>query len=501
MTRATTTILAITRERVVRADFGKGGEPKLLGKWIQDRLPGVEDLASVLEAALAMGPKKVGRNVYVLNADWWTQTLSLAGGSMRNVDEAQVQRALAFEAEPLSGMNAFDSVLGQRALPGPTNESNYWITEAARLDLESAEDVVRAAGSKLAGIAHPSGLPRSLAPDVGTKSWNRVELWPDAVVCLYGNGKRMGTDGDWQVLVINSDPNQGRWNGVVRDWQTRIGEPDIYEVMVTDPTVETADDGLTHWLNLGDDATLELWLAGWAAELTSVKSLAPMIRPPKRPLSAQQRKTIAGVIWLAAAIGCVAHYQWTSAKSDAAKSEKAAIDAKTNELATMKSQTKKQQEEFDKLKKETLLMAADVRHCEEAIAVRRRRIPALLEQLGRSLPENVMLLKIEGDGREQSIHGISLRPELAATLAVTLEDLADHSLWRVRPRKKQAQNLLENGGPWIFEVALEDVEPAHKLKSDGGGSSDAELAAQFGLKELPPDFDYEKFIPVQRAPQ
>ena len=76
--RAATTIVLVTRQDLVRADFASGPNPALLELVVQPR-PDLPDLAALVETALVLGPK-AARQVWVLSSDLWTQTLALPAG-------------------------------------------------------------------------------------------------------------------------------------------------------------------------------------------------------------------------------------------------------------------------------------------------------------------------------------------------------------------------------------------------------------------------------------
>src|SRR5271154_6470118 len=109
-TRPATTILLITRNELVRADFSRGPKIALLNLWQQPR-PDLPDFASLAEAALIQGPKP-GKRVWIFSTDLWTQTLELPANKATGVSASELANALNFEAEALSGHSAFESVVG-----------------------------------------------------------------------------------------------------------------------------------------------------------------------------------------------------------------------------------------------------------------------------------------------------------------------------------------------------------------------------------------------------
>ena len=163
--RATTTIVLITRQALVRTDFRGGRQPVLANLWQQPR-PELDDPSVLVEAALALGPK-VGRQVFVLSTDFWSQTLPLPTSRTRGLTEEEVAGALNFEAETLSGQSALETVLGQRLLKSTSGENLYWVLQLKTYDRDRIADIVYQAGGRLEGLGHPSCLPRPLQTGAG----------------------------------------------------------------------------------------------------------------------------------------------------------------------------------------------------------------------------------------------------------------------------------------------------------------------------------------------
>ena len=71
-----TTLLLITGDRVVRADFRGRASPRLVGCWEQPR-GADESPITLVEMALALGPRRV-RGVWLLTTDATTSVLSMS---------------------------------------------------------------------------------------------------------------------------------------------------------------------------------------------------------------------------------------------------------------------------------------------------------------------------------------------------------------------------------------------------------------------------------------
>src|SRR5262245_30083863 len=133
MARPTTTLVYVSRRVVARADF-HGVSPD--GLWVRPR-PEAPDLPSAVELALTLGPA-VGRRVWVLAADLWTQTLGLPMGKVAGMGGPELAAALNFEAETHSGVSALEASAGIATQPPLTGrrEAQFWITQVTNTDRE-----------------------------------------------------------------------------------------------------------------------------------------------------------------------------------------------------------------------------------------------------------------------------------------------------------------------------------------------------------------------------
>src|SRR5262249_39491396 len=156
---------------------------------------------------------------------------------------------------------------------------------------------------KLAGLAHPGGLPRPLTADNDPgRAWQRIELWPDAVVGLRGTGTGLP-----EVQVLNNDPQLGRW----RNELTTAGQPaGQRELLVAAGIPVPADAPGQQLINFDNDTALAVWLIAWAERTNLKEPGLPVLRPLPQPLSAGQRRGIAAALAFVMLALCTAHYWW-----------------------------------------------------------------------------------------------------------------------------------------------------------------------------------------------
>jgi hypothetical protein len=447
---AAITILLITRDRLVRGDLARGA---VAGVWAQPR-PDLPDLPSLAEAALRLGPRPA-RKVYVLTTDLWTQTLELPMHRSAGASAAELNKALNFEAEAISGQSAFESVVSHVPLPASAEGmQSYWLIQARGADIDLMDDIVRKAGSKLLGVGHPGGLARP--PAAG--AWQRVELWPDAVVAVRGRAK-----GPPDVQVFNSDPQMGRWRAEVADWERKEEPADRKELLVAAGVEVPAKTEGQHLTRLDDKADLAAWLAALGDQLTQKRPPLPLLVAAPVPMSVTQRRRIAALGALGALALCCTHYfLYMDRGIQSANAERAKLQAPAARLPDLEKQLKDVEGKEGKLKEEI----GKFDRCAAKLAAQRNRLSRLLSSLARHRAEDLLVQRIDNDAGEPKIQGLCLQPELADQFAAWLTrelrpEPGRPDGWEVQPPRKVARNLVADGGPWHFEILCKvPAEPA-----------------------------------------
>jgi hypothetical protein len=460
------TILLITRDLLVRADFRlRGKQPMVAGFWQQAR-PAVEDFPALVEAALRLGPKRVGR-VCVLSSETWSQTLDLPSETVSGLAGGELDRALAFEAEPLSGIGAFDSRISHVELPAASGGRRFWLCQVLNSHLEQIEYLVERARGRLVGLGHPGGLPRPIddATDVDG-GWRRIEFWPDAVHWLQVEPNR-----PLAVRVLNADPRSDRWR---TEWasllETSSGEPHTETLRGTGVAPDAAVAG-DRVVDLNDALQLEAWLAAWAGQLAKEQVGLPLVAPPRRPLSAGKLWAVAAAVTLFTVAVCVGHYKYLQHREGVLEAEIAALEEPKQELEDAKETADGLDKQVTELRQQTAEQRDNLEYFQRVMIAQRRRFAWLLAVLARQADDGVLIQQVEGDGVEVTVHGICLAPELANRLATRLSQELASLGWQVEPPEKEAQVLLTDGGPWKFELRLTEVpdwEPSELEKDENG---------------------------------
>lgn len=428
------TILFVTLDQTVRADCSSGGEPRLLNL---ETFEGGEDLAMSVETALLSGDP-TGKQLYIVSTEVWTQVLQVPARAIRGLTDSQLLASLANEAEAVSGIDLGQSELAYRTLGTAGADQNFWVSQISTFQLERLEQVVRERKSRLAGVCHPTGLA-ALASGTPT-----VELWPGVIA---------GHDRD-HVQILAMDPTYNTWQTVLEPWLANV-DPETLSYRAASPQLMTSHDTQRDWQLLSVDANLESWLLTVARALSKAPDV-PVIQARKKPISSRQLNTITAIACGLTILACAAHFIW--------------LDLSIRDLSTqagqsreISSQITKAERELSELQRKQSLLQTKVRELtvsQELIhstqKAHRLRWSRLLEVLPRFTPRHLVIQRIDHDKDEVKLSGLCLEPQLANQLAAGLTEHLTPYGWQVHPPQKKALERLRNGGPWSYEIVLEN---------------------------------------------
>lgn len=117
-------------------------------------IPDDASLETLVESALAMGPKRTGP-VWLFSNRFWTGTISIPSDLHEIANGDELNQAVLLEAETQSGIPAFQSKVAMTRIKNdPHGDPQYWVTQALDTELEEIEKAFCQAKTKWAGIAH-----------------------------------------------------------------------------------------------------------------------------------------------------------------------------------------------------------------------------------------------------------------------------------------------------------------------------------------------------------
>lgn len=446
------TLIVVTRDRLIRADFASTRAMEPTSLVVAER-PHLEDPVALVETAIGLDKRKPGR-VVVLSSDFFTHSIALASANTRDLSAEDLQQMLNFEAETISNISAFEATSAALPLGETAGQRHYWLTQISTTVRDQIGDAVRKLGGKLIGIAHPGGVPFGFdeRPDVGVPA--RVEFWPNAavrVVCVDGAVTKAHVD-DGAVVA--------GWVEATADWKKQSGATHVTAVvpegLVRD--AEGAEPG-TSFVTLEDEAVLRRWLGAWNRAIGAKAQAAPVILPAVRRLTQRERNMISLVLGVVVFAACYAHHRWVSSHIDAAAAARKIVEEPGIALNAAKTQLTAVEKDIAKAGEENAALAQKVVQAETMFDVHRRRLAELMRRLADDSSHEWVIQKISGTGREIKLHGVTMHPEHISELTAAITSDFGNLGWGVDPARQEARNVGDNGGPWGFEIQLRDLKP------------------------------------------
>lgn len=467
MPAPTTTLLLLTPQTLVRADADRDGRVTAL--WSRVGMPG-EDPAVAAELALRQTDARPGARLWVLSTDFWMQTMELPPAATIGVGEEDLARALAFEAEPFSGVSGLESRLAFRAIARGNGEHDYWLTQISSRTLAALGAVAERHMSRLAGAAHPAGLPAPLVAAGESAAprgaWRRVELWPDLTFAMRGE-----PGGALRVQAFNTDPSQP---GAAETASACFGparETDIEEELTgpgVAPPATWRNNGATPW-TLDGDEELRRWIGAWARHAAAGAVGTPVVTPPPKPMSRNAKAAIAIVAALVTCALCAGHYTLERGRLDRLKAELETVSAPARQLSALRTDITAAKREVTALKRELGDLSVGAADVQTELRENFDRWTRLMDTLATHRPAELAVESVETEGALPVVRGYCLTPEAANALAASLDDELRGTPWRVLPPEKHRAGAgsgngnaaaFAPGGPWVFEIRVEYVAAA-----------------------------------------
>jgi hypothetical protein len=450
MKRPAYTLILLKSDQLARADFSAGSPPKLLNFWREPRgIQGETD--DYVRSALALGGGPCGRNVWVLCEDLWTQALSFPAAKFVGLEDAQLVRAFAFEAEPLSGIGGMDAVAGHVPIGAVGGTYSFWVTLTDAYTRDRIQAVVQQAGGKLNGLCHPAGVPSRLEAGSGNEAWSRVEVWRQITLCLAGRGGAVE-----RTEIVNAGSTQARAQASVDAWMAgqNVQRVEVLEAHEKAQLQVNAGAGEFR-LALSDETAMRAWFEAWIRVLDGAPKSVPLILPvpPEVP-----KFLYAGVGILAEALVlgvCFWHYFAIDALKQESLSRAHEYGHKTQFVSDLKKKSEDANREAEKLKLANDLAEKTTAELEKDFGRMRSRILLLLKSVAEKRPVDTMVetIKTDSSGGLQLV-GTTLEASYADQMAMDLSAALAHAGWSVRPLQKEGGKLLANGGPWKFTLGV-----------------------------------------------
>lgn len=457
--RSAHTLLYITPDKTFRIDTDRKGVVIGTLQTIEVTCESAGGLPYCLET-IAKQTDKLGRKLWLLYSHLNTYSLSLPSIQVEGVGDEILEQALQFEYEALTGNSAMKSQLAYRFIGEADEMSNYWITVVARETLTKLITQAKKAGCKWGGLMHPGGLPELLSAHE-QPSWLRIETWATEIYALT---EKPDTGFSLQVIPMSNNAN---WQAELEQWVQDIGRVEQSETIMGF-TIEylSPTDKIYHF-NKNED--LLFWLSLWAKHL-AVKFTGDI------PLLKEQTKVNMDLVYMlgtgfSALLLCGAHFTWNLYLKNQFEQDYQYIKQVDKEMNDLRKAIIANKEKTAELQKQLDTLGGNISIIPYAIASLQKRPAELLYRLATGSPEDLIIERIRSEQDKVVISGVALQPQLANELTEKIEADLRKVSWLVNPPTKKDMAIFEQGGPWSFEIVLDDEglqgfakQPAEKAK-------------------------------------
>ena len=462
------TLLLVTHTRLARVDVFGGKSPRTKGVWTRDRIPG-ESIGTLIDATIRLGPKKTG-DVWVFSGDFWTGVIHLAGDVATVLDDDELDQAIALEAETYSGISAFESRLGLKALSKDiSGEARWWVTQIPQSDWQEVEQVVRQFRGKLAGIGHPAlaELPASLRngeSQSDRQQWRLNQSFGESTISINGVGR------DIRDVITLGDLRTQRTQSQLQDWCEETAGRQQSLAWVTDHAMpEKFVESACRQLILADSSDAEVEpnpedgprlvgeaaLGAWAeATATCIQregksgDCFPVAAAHKPPMSNQTATLVACAMGLLVALGGFALHAGTNKQLVELDRQIDRFNRTKKALATDKQRLLGLEKELAEKRNTVVEMSVRNRdlatNLSEASRIRtfqQTRWLKLVSAIAKASEGACWVRGLESRGNVVTVQGIAVSNQDISVFATKLEEYASPHGWRVHPAQTERNEM------------------------------------------------------------
>lgn len=393
----TRTLLFAQRDSVARLDFEGREQPRVVGFWRERRESEEEGLDLAVEHALRLGGPLRG-STWLLADEVHALELELDGRALRGLDEEEIGRVLALEAQVHTGVANADSLLAWRPVGERGGSRSFALAQLPRTDFDFAQQAVRRAGGELRGIAHPAGLPRALSEGASAgQAFVRFEDW-----------------GPLQASVARDE--QGAVALRLRPSSARsvASEPDAPPTELLAATSQRAR-GFEQALSLEDEAVLRRFGAAWIETLAARSPSAVVLRAPPRPPSPARIALISSALALLVLVLAWVDHRALGERRIAQRVEIGRMQAAVEEADRTRSSLIALRREVEELEGKAVPDAGPQALWSAELA------PCWLELLAARRPAGLVLGSLELDWQRSAIRGLAVDAAAVDQLATELQ--------------------------------------------------------------------------------
>ncbi|MFT5301448.1 MAG: hypothetical protein ACI87E_001931 [Mariniblastus sp.] len=430
-------VILVFNRKVVRADFSNRqlNQDHPAAQFFFSETVDVEStLCDAVTQATAGLAQPLAAKTIVMSSDVWTQLVSLPRLSVSDIDSDELNEALKFEAETLSGIDIDEISLANTPLGSKDDHQQFWVSAIRQSDLDDVHRLLESNGCREIAIAHPAGLSGNSRSAAG----DSIEVWDELAFHLNTRGSRIA-----RVKQATADAFPP-------------ATPILYGGNSADQLV--ASPLLTV---LNNDDTLIQFTANVAVNYVQrLKDLAaPLIRFKKSSRTTPIRHLMSGVIALAVVGFCFWHWQFVQGNNEQLTQQIVLVKEPAAAKKKYADQLIAIFEQRIKVESDDSALGDDLKRVQFFLDNERNRIAKLLALLEELRTDDLVIKKIGGTEEGVLIEGLSINGESAQTLASRLREKTVPLGWAVNPANQSGQQKLTTGGPWDYDILLTDTGP------------------------------------------
>lgn len=386
----------------------------------------------------------LGKKTWVLYEKLPIYLLSIPTMQIEGATELTLMQALQFELEGLTGQSALDSQLAYHLLSNSNEMSHFWLSQIGSLNFEDVQKVLQKAGSQLAGLLHPAGLPVALE-NPEHSDWLRFESWSKQLVAL-----RKTEEHGLTVELISYESRQ--WQKKLDKWLENQTQTAHTETLLTDVIQVLPETNFQLFLN--NDEPVTVWLTAWAATLAETTPAVPVLR--------YQSSINTDLLFMAGGGGvavliCVAHLMWNLYQTNDYNNKVIELKKVETSLTALNKTLAADEEKKTQLSEKIAKLNIQADSLPNLIEGLQHRPAQLLAALAKGRPDNLLLEAIVVDKDSIHLKGVSLDSTSANELVSFLDKNVSTLGWSVASPSKTNMGVFTEGGPWEFEITLLDL--------------------------------------------
>ena len=448
--RADITIILLFNRQGFRADFAKGQAADSTAPFVQENIDAEASLAdavkAVVDKSISEGIKKLAPRTLIVATDVWSQVISLPRISLGGIESDELDAALRFEAETLSGIEIDDLSLAHSTIGSVGDFEQFWVNVVRQSELEEINSYLEKLGCREINLAHPAGFSNN-----GNEKLDGIsaEYWDDLVYLLTHNGTQLS-----KVKQSTPQPAEG-CNRLLIATSREVDSDNLPDESVV----------------LDDSESIVRWMSQVAAanESRVEKSVAPMLRKSKPRSGTPFRHFVSALLALAVVAFCFWHWSFITQNKQELIDEIARVKQPAQSKKDFDSQIIKIFQDRSEIESEFQKLDEEQKRIEFFLNNQNDRIAKLLNLLIQLRTPDLVIQRIDGTEDGLQISGFSINGESAQALAKRLRTEVQPLGWLVNPAKQKGQEKLTTGGPWEFKIVLTDVGPSSSRELDRTG--------------------------------